>query len=543
MNAATTTPIKDFDRVQLRALLRTYFRMSLRGRAARMMSRSRGGKPAALIFLLIMYTFIGLTTGPMALAHPDVFAYALIMHVLTFFTVGMSITSESGDVLFNVSENDVLGHRPIHPRTLLLAKSLNLLGYTFLLAFAINLFPMFFGLSAKGAQPWFPLVHLISVAGTGIFCAAAVVFVYGVIVRFVDREKFDNFATWSQVGMSVLFIGGYQLLPRLMERMKGFNLHTAAPYLLPLPPAWFAAADAVLAGPGPEPATLLLMVIGIAVTAALAYTALGRLAPSYGESLARLSEARARRRPPARRAAQPERALNPLLRAWLRDPLERSAFRLAAVYMWRDREMKMRLYPSLSMFIIFPLIGAFSRSSGFGRLAPLMTVWMLGMVPTTVLEALRMSSHHAAAELFLVAPLSGPAALFDGVRKAAIYYILIPCLLISGTLMVLLVPNAADWLPLTVPGLIPLPALSLMSGVMSEYLPLSRPPMRGEQAATNAGLMFGTMLTMAGLLGAAYLAQRSGWLWELVGVEAMVIGVVYWALRRVVKSRRMPRVA
>src|SRR6266849_635409 len=139
------------DREQLRVLLKCYWRLSTRGRVAR--SMGRGGKPRSLIFVLVMYAFVGLMTG-IAASQLYVFTYTVLVHSMTFFVVGMAVTSESGDILFNANESDVLVHRPVHPRTLLLAKSINLIAFTLILAAALNLFPTFFGLSASGAPPW-----------------------------------------------------------------------------------------------------------------------------------------------------------------------------------------------------------------------------------------------------------------------------------------------------------------------------------------------------------------------------------------------------
>src|SRR6185436_15257764 len=111
-----TTGGKDssIDREQLRALLKCYWRLSTRGRVARAMGR--GGKPRGLIFVIVMYLIVGFMSGMIAFTSQiDLFTFTIIIHAMTFFVVGMAVTSESGDILFNASESDVLVHRPIHP--------------------------------------------------------------------------------------------------------------------------------------------------------------------------------------------------------------------------------------------------------------------------------------------------------------------------------------------------------------------------------------------------------------------------------------------
>lgn len=525
------------DRVQLRALLKCYWRLSTRGRVARAMGR--GGKPRGLIFVLVMYLIVGFMTSMIAFSPIDLFTYAIIVHSMTFFVVGMAVTSESGDILFNANESDVLVHRPIHPRTLLLAKTLNLIGFTLILATALNLFPTFFGLAVGGARPWFPAIHLFSMVVLCVFCAAAVICVYGLVIRFLDREKFDNFAAWSQVAMSILFIGGYQIVPRLLQRFEGLTLKPYARYLFPLPPAWFAGLDSAAAGDLPFGA--LLGVIGLAVTAALAYVAIGKLSSSYSEGLAKIAETRSSE--PARKRVRKSRALrNPLLRWWLRDPIELWTFRLAAAYMRRDRDTKLRLYPSLTIFLVFPVISLLDRNrGGFSSFAPLLTVWMLSMLPYQALQTLQMSQHYLAADIFAITPLATAASVFHGVRKATIVYLLLPALAVAGLLTGYLSPGGLQGLQLALPGLLLIPVLTLVPGLVEDYLPLSRPAARGDQTSRNLGLMFVSMIAMTIVLAATYIAWKLEVLWYMLAIEALVVILIYYLMNRIITNRVLVR--
>ncbi len=538
MRAGQTASI---DRQQLRALLKCYFRLSMRGRVAR--SMGRGNKPRSLLFVLAMYVIVGLMTG-FAATQLDVFTFSMLVHAMTFFVVGMAVTSESGDILFNANESDVLVHRPIHPRTLLLAKSINLIAFTLILATALNLFPAFFGSSARGARPWFPIVHLGSMILLCVFCASAVVCTYGLVIKFLDREKFDNFAAWSQVAMSILFLFGYQIVPRLLRRFEGLSFEPYARYLFPLPPAWFAGIDSGVASDHLVPAAMPLGLVGLLATTALVYLAIGRLAPSYAEGLTKLSETRSRMPKATRVRDRASTNRNPLLRWWLRDPIEWWAFRLTAAYMRRDRDIKLRLYPSLTIFLVFPILGLLDHDrGGFSAFMPLVTVWMLGMMPLQAMQTLQMSQHYLAADIFAIAPLSSAASVFHGVRKATICFLLVPALCIAALLIVYIAPGGIQALVLALPGVVALPVVSLMPAMLQEYLPLSMPATRGEQSSRNMGLMFLTMFAMAGVLAIAYISWTFEVIWYVLAVELLVSVVLYRILNRMIRNRPLARTA
>lgn len=287
---------------------------------------------------------------------------------------------------------------------------------------------------------------------------------------------------------------------------------------------------------------LPLVVCGLVFTAGLAYIAIGRLAPSYGEGLTKLSESGSRTKEPTRIRIRSTSIRNPILRWWLRDPIERWAFRLAAVYMRRDRDIKLRLYPSLTIFLVFPLISLLDRNRGaFSTFMPLITIWILGSMPISALETLRVSPHYAAADIFAVAPLASAASVFHGVRKAIIFYLLVPSICLAGILIAYLAPGGRESLLLTVPGLIAIPTLSLLPGLAEEYLPLSRPAARGEQSARNMGLIFLTMFAMLGVVGGSWLAWSQGYLWLLVAIELLVVSLLHWIFNRVIRDRPLVR--
>ncbi len=43
---------------------------------------------------------------------------------------------------------------------------------------------------------------------------------------------------------------------------------------------------------------------------------------------------------------------------WLRDPVERAAFLLTAAQLTRTRDVKLRVYPQIAQFTVYPLIFA-----------------------------------------------------------------------------------------------------------------------------------------------------------------------------------------
>lgn len=536
MTSAATGPRPVPDPAQVRAILMASLRRATRGR----MIAGRSGKPRGLIFVLVMYGVLGLLLSLLAFTRPDVFTFTLIVSAYTFLVCSMTMVAESSTLLFDPTENDILGHRPIHPATLLLAKSLGMVALALALGIAINLLPMFTGLITHGARWWFPLAHLVSLVLLVLFCTSAVVFVYALLARVVSRRTFDTVASWSQVVVTGVLIISYQLVPRLMDRMEGFHIDAANPLLLFLPPTWFAALTQVLLGAGGGRRTLAMAAVAVLSTPLVGWAALRYLANDYTRQLAALGETPVSVREGAPRAVRPWSAnVGGLLRPWLRDPIERGAFLLAAAYLTRDRDVRMRVYPTLALFIVFPAIAILDQSQGM-RFGVLLSVYFAATIPASAMMTLKASPHHAAADVFHYAPLAGTASIFHGVRKASLVFLTLPALVISGSMLWFGLSDHRTLLA-ALPALMALPTLSLSAGLAGDYIPLSLPPTTGRQGAINLGAML-----LGGVGGVAFvtlgiLSDKGHWFWNLIVIEGVALVILHPLLLWGIRTRRLRR--
>jgi hypothetical protein len=531
-------PAAGIDPAQAWSILRATLRMRMRvGGGTRL---GRAGKPRGLLLLAGLYALMGTFVGMLAFIHVDIFTFGALLFAMTFFLGGTMVISESSQVLFNRAEADILGHRPIHPRTLLLAKSLGLFFLSAFLAIALNLAPAFMGMGLTD-RPWlFPLVHLTMTLLTALFASGAVVFVYALLTRVVGRERFDGFAAWTQVAATVVMIVGYQIVPRLIDRVHGFHIDHERLWFLALPPAWFAALEAIATGQPVTPMLAAMAGLALLGTFALAWGAVIKLAGTYAQTLAALGEspvAAPSREPTlaAGRAADRPRAMNRLLRVWLRDPVERGSYLLAGAYMRRDRDVRMRLYPSLATIAVFAVLPLIDPGSG-GRAGPALVLTFIGMLTTTAMATLKMSSQHAAGDVFRYAPLAGTASVFHGVRKAVIMGFVLPAFLLVSPILWFTI-HQHRLLLVMLPVLAAMPTLSLLNGLAGDYLPLSTPPTLARQGATNivymiAGALSAALISTVGLLG-----LRFGWFWPFFGLELVFVAGLHALLLRGIRVR------
>lgn len=471
---------------------------------------------------LLLYGFMGALVGQALIEEAPLMVFATIAHSMTLFLVGMAATVEAGPVLFDPGEVDVLLHRPIAPATLLAAKSVEMLRLTLGLALAINVFPILLGPFVADARWWVPLVHLATVVLMCVFICAGVVFVYGAVIKVFGKDRFETIATWAQIGISIILLGGYQIAPHVISRMpaSAANVHDTA-YLMVVPSTWFAGLDVALAGRSARTADVVLGGTAVVVTLVLAALAFVRLAPAYGEALPELASGRNERRAPKRVG------IGPVARLWTRGPVERAAYRLAIAHLARDRATKLQVYPGILMLAVFPLITIGQPDSAFTRLLLAGAMMMAAVAPLQAMEALRFSDQPHAADIFFISPNPDAAGLFHGVRKACVLRLFPLCAVLPIAMFYLAHPDLlATALRWALPVIAVTPLVSLLPAVWG-FVPLATPRIAGMRQASTMTLWMTVNSGMMALMAIVWLTDWLGVFWYFLALEATAAATGY----------------
>jgi hypothetical protein len=505
----------------LKTLLGVYLKQDLRGGKAFMQFGAREyiRSNLALLAIVGMYLFFGFILGTIVFtADLDVFHYSIFILTFTIFIVALAIVSESGNVIFNETEADVLGHLPISPRTYFAAKVLNLFLFTLLLAASANLFPAIMGIWAVGSSPLFPFAHALSASLVALFATAIVVTSYGLLMRYASKERFDNIVTYSQVALVLIFMFGFQILPRVF----GTDNISFAPgfqwYYLLYPPAWFSGVTLLLIGSF-EVSSFVLALLAILSLVTIGGIALRKVASGYSSFVSQLAyregEPRAERKQDARQAARPRTEgglLQTIKAVFLSNPAEHAVFELVSIYLRRNREIKVRLYPSLAYFIFFPLIAIITEGlpdpfANHGhRIYSLMGAVMICFVSLTAIEGLVFSEHFPAAYIYRVAPIRNLGDVHSGFRKAIMLWIALPGFAVLITLYSILWRSPLHAILVLAPWIIMTPVVLMLPFLLREALPLSRKYQKGQQTARNLSILIFSSVALSFVAGVQVIA-------------------------------------
>jgi ABC-2 type transport system permease protein len=503
-----------------------FWRLLFRGRAAQQAGTHQKRRQLGLGFTMLIYALVGILPAMFA-QNADAFIFASALHGFTFMFASLSLASSAGTMLFMKEEAEILLHRPVTPQQMLRAKCAVLAGFALMLALALNLAGFVTGLSSKGATWRFIPAHLLSTSLLMLFSAASIVLVYNACLKWFGRERFDNLLASVQSLLTIVMIFSGQIMPHLLRLDTIQHLDHVGGWLLALPPMWFGALDALIGGTTLDPSSLWLpAALALGVTAVTSWLALEKLGNAYGQGLMNLNESAGSVKGSTKPRGVWLSAIVklPPLSWWLRDPVELQSFKLTSAYLLRDREVKLRLYPGIAPMLIMPLVMLFSGGRGGIEAATMMqgfATCFLGMVSLQAMMFLGCSEHWRAAAFFHVAPLSHWTPLFHGSRKAVVFWLSFPVLILQTALLCGL---QRSWTPLalSLPAVLFLPTFSLVTGLMGQWLPLAKP---SEEVKNTAA---GCLMMIVSMIAAGVVGGFASWMWHVghFGIFLVVEAVV-----------------
>jgi len=220
-------------------------------------------------------------------------------------------------------------------------------------------------------------------------------------------------------------------------------------------------------------------------------------------------------------------------------PAERAVFELVSTYLRRNREIKVRLYPSLAYFIFFPVIAIFTEglpdpfvSTKLGY--SLMGAAMICFVSLTAVEGLVFSEHFAASYIFRVTPVEDLGRIHSGVRKAVLLWVALPGFIVLLVLYSALWASPLHAVLMLAPWVIMTPTVLMMPFLFRQVLPLARKYQKGQQTARNI-LIFVFSVVALTFVGSFQVIAIKGPL-ALFAERALGLSIPYWLFMTVIAA-------
>lgn len=524
------------DDAQLEIILRTKLSLDFRRKPA--MFNNSNGKNHSIGFQFAMYAIIGLFIGFGVFTIPDVLLNYTINFAVIMVMLSVMLISEFTSVLFDERDNHILLVRPVNERTLLLSRLLHIQFYVGLMGLALSAFTVIFTMIKLGIVS--SLLYLLSVFACVWIVIIATTFFYLLLSRLVNDTKFKDIISYVQIVLAIIIMGGYQLLPRLMESdaVQEYSMSVHA-YTFFIPPVWLAAVLKLSAAGTSDLQVVYLAITGVVFLLAGGYLLIRFLSKGFITTLTTASGASVS----VHKESKGENVtMVGRKSSWLNfiyiSEIEKQGRNLVNAITGRDRKFKQAVYPSIGMMLVmafaflrpdFNDLGAFVESLQDSR--KYLFFIFFGFFAAVPVTNMTYTDTPEAGWIYKALPLTLPGHILTGAIKGVLVKYFIP------TYAILIVAVLLIWGIQALPSMILGCLLTISSTILTTHiqkpgLPFTQ-PREMQQKGMNFIKVMLAFLIMGAIIAAVYfISMLPIWVVTLVCFGVVFFNVYCFRLLR-----------
>jgi ABC-2 type transport system permease protein len=525
------------DYTQFKILLGTKLTMDFRSSPAGFQTSS--GKKRSFLYQLMTYAIFGLLFGLASFSIGDLTLSLTIFFSVIMVSLTMTLITEFTSVLFDQRDNSILLSRPVSNRTLLMLRLVHIQFYTGFIAIALALgTAIILGVKYSLITVLFYFIAVfLSIWIVLIFTT----FIYLMISKAVNGEKFKDLISYAQILMAVVIFGSYQLIPRIMDIaiLKNVSI-TVRWWTYFIPPAWLASLVKMslfkeISGP-----FIILAVLAITVPVTGAILLIRSMSKGFGNIL---SDASTENTAPQIRGSLKNRFSHRINSLVCISDMEQAGWNFAVATTSRDRKFKQSVYPYFGIMIIFAvvilkpdlsnLIASLQEKNAYSRY---FFIVICGFSCNAAIMQLPYSDTPEASWIYRALPMNSYGHLITGVLKAMLFRFFIPVYLL------ITIPAVLLWGPSIIPQIV----LSALGNILiilvprflqKKELPFTQ-PRDMQQKGTNSLMAIFGMILMFMVAGAVYLTSLlTTWISVLICLLASGLIVLIFSKIRKISSK------
>ncbi|RZT93540.1 hypothetical protein EV201_2710 [Ancylomarina subtilis] len=459
-----------------------------------------------LLLQTFVYAVLGIFVGTLINSVNHTFTAYVYVFLVIMSMIALMMISEFSVVLIDTRDNAILLPRPINNRTLTVAKILHIAIYLLQLSLSLSIASAVFTVFNYGFAV--ALLFLFLIFLSTLFTLFLTCLFYLGLMRLVSGEKLKDILVYFQIGMAIIFMGAYQLLPRLIEMNDLYNAQMAVEWWTYLiPPAWFAGSIASFTTSVFGPGNILFLALALFAPILGLWLIVKYLSPKFNY---RLSQMEATSSKPEKRTIQKGESVkfvDKLGELLTRNIAEKTAFKMIWKMSGRDRKYKQTVFPAFGYVFVMIAVTVLGKHGEAKWDNLIETKLYLAFLYLNVIAAFSAciniiySDEPKSSWFYKALPVARPGDIIAGSIKAILSKYFMPLHLLIGSLIVYF--WSYKILPDIFYSLISIIVISVfITASQSKALPFSK-----EKLSQDSGSTFikGILIMLsAGLLGAIH---------------------------------------
>lgn len=389
----------------------------------------------ALIWQSLIQALVGIFFGIFLSIIKTPFTFYYFSHLFIMIMMAMTIISEFTNILFDTSENVIIQPLPVKGNTISLARNAHVFIYLTLIAFSLSFISIIVAFVKFGTLSG--LIFVFTIFLNVLFTLFFANILYLGIFRFASGEKLKNLLMYFQVFIAILFMAGYQIGIKLVDKSNIMNMELPVHwYTFLVPPAFFSGFIEGLSMTNWDLTHLVFIAEALVIPVVAIYITGKYLTPVFNRKLADL-ELGDRASKVKTESSEKSFMYRMMSSVFVHEKDEKAAFSLMWKMTGRERLFKQTLLPSYGYFVIIMLLPFLSNPDKLSKTTEsdnyLFILYFSVAIVATLPRAMLIGTNRNAAWIFKSIPLKSPAGFFKGSIKAAFSKFFVPFYIVVVT--------------------------------------------------------------------------------------------------------------
>jgi ABC-2 type transport system permease protein len=369
-----------------------------------------------------MYVILSVMLIPLVIFGVNYLYQMSIFFGIVMFLVMTSMISDFSNVLLDVRDKGILLTKPVKKKTLNAAKTIHICIYLFFLTGALTIAPVVIGTFRHGVL--FLLLSIIGLILVNFFIVVLTAIIYYFILRFFDGEKLKDIINYVQIGLSVSIAVGYQVLGRAFSIVDMNISFSPSWWQFFIPPIWFGAPFELILKHHYDSYLIVFSLLALIIPI-ISIVIYSRMMPAFERNLQKL----ANNSGGSNRKEQKWKSW--LVRIICRKNEERVFFRFANNMMRKEREFRLKVYPSLGLALVLPFVFLFNQIqvNSYAHLVAsksFLVIYSCSLMIPNAIAMLKYSGKYKGAWIYKTAPIQSLAPLYSAAIKVFIVNLFLP---------------------------------------------------------------------------------------------------------------------
>lgn len=382
---------------------------------------------------VFIYGAIGGAMSMLLVSSNSLFLFSTIFFSFIMIMVVMGLISEFSTILFDTRDNSILLPLPITPRTLLFVRVMHIMVYLMSISLSLSIIPLIVFAFKFGIPAMFLL--LADVILITLFSVFLTNIIYLLLMKFTTGERLKDIVVYSQIIMTIIFVGGYQIMPRLAQNEVFISsLKAVHWWMFLVPPFWMSASITPILNGGFNIQSAIFLFLSVSMPALGLWLVTSVLAKNFNQNLSTLDQGDTKSEK-KKGKAESSSFVDFLSRICSNSIDESISFQTIWRIASRDRKFKQTVYPSFGFIFILIIMIFFVNSrtpiSEIGLTKKyLLLIYSPSLVLYILVFAIRFSDNFKASWIYQTIPVQRPGNLMSGAFKAISVQLFLPVFIV-----------------------------------------------------------------------------------------------------------------